>query len=452
MPPQTRSSYRKPSSRFGRFVSAAANTASSIASSRLARDIANAVSKEVVSYASQSVSSGTKRAVSAASQKASRVFTSRKRARFGGGYGKSKYRTTGRAGPKFTKKGTSKLSKFLKGGFCSKVEAGATLTDADCVYVGHYSLPVNVVVPAVFYALARKIMLSNSFYPTDPLQTSGMSALNIYLRYRTTFNGAVATAGPRLVAANSSVVDLGNALGSLLLTVVPGVVYFELVNIQIYENTSGDLLFDANADGISVEVDCVSNFQLQNRTLASGAGDESSSLDISNNPLRGKIYHGSANIHPYRHNNDVTTTCPALIHDNPSGLLYVGANDATFTSEMSRAMKKPPPRSAFGNVSRNAYVQLAPGEIRRSKVRSHFFINFNNFIKMYLDCMRGASDIYALDEALVRKGPSVIIGLEKLCDSGSESADISVGFEVSVSMNALVSIKRKSAMNPYVLT
>lgn len=363
------------------------------------------------------------------------------------------YRTMGRAGPKFSKKGAVKaLSVFLKKGFNMKVESGSTLTDAEAVYVGHTSLPINRVVPCVFYALARRILNGQKCFPTDGLQATGLQAITVYWQYRTTFNGIITTSAGLAVGANASIVSLGNALGAEMLTLITTTTtYFEVTKMQVYETAAANLLWEVNADAIKVEVDVVSNLQIQNRTQANGAGDESSALDVSNNPLRGKMYIGYSNIHPYRFNNDTAVSCPALDYDNSTGLLATSASDANFTTEMGQTIKKPPPRSAFGNVTSSKYVQLAPGEIRRSKIRGKIQVNFNNFVKMYLDTLRGPTQIFNLNQVLVSKGRSVFFGLEKMCDSGGETSDISIGFEATHSVNALVTISKKNYCNPYVL-
>lgn len=455
MPPFTRSRASRSSrsaNRWVRFAGSLSRSASSVASSKLARNIVRALGNEVASSSKQAASKAVSDAMSYVSKK--RIGQSFK-------YPASKrvkrsavYRTLGRTGPKFPTKGSSSLSKFLKSGVSMKVEAGNTLTDADALYVGHYSLPVNRVCPAVFYALARRILNKNKCFPSDMLQPTGIEATTIYIKYRTTFTGLVSTSVGGSLAANASIVDMGNAIGRELLTVLTSALnYFEFVSMQVYETTGGDLLFEADATSISVELKATSNFHIQNRTKASGADtDQSSMLDIENNPLRGKAYFGWSNIHPYRFNNDTTTTCPALYHELNDGLLYVGANDATFTSQMSTAMKKPPPRSAFSNVGSTQYVKLAPGEIRKSTIHGGFTCSFNNFIQMYLSCMRGQTEIYSLTNALVSKGKSVFYGLEKVCDSGSESQSISVGFECTASINALVYVKSKNFVNPYVIT
>lgn len=366
---------------------------------------------------------------------------------------KFKFHTVGGSGKKFSKKGaSSKLSVYLKKGFNMKVESGGTKTDAEAVYVGHTSLPINRVVPCVFYALARRILNGQKCYPTDGLQATGLQAITVYWQYRTSFNGIIATSAGTAVGANSSIVALGNALGAEILTLIATTtVYFELTKMQVYETTGGALMYEANVDGIKVQVDAVSNLQVQNRTHATGAGDESNALDVSNNPLRGKMYIGYSNIHPYRFNNDTAVSCPSLDYDNSTGCLATSASDANFTTEMAQTMHKPPPRSAFGNVTSTKYVRIGPGEIRRSKITAKLNLNFNNFIKMYLDTMRGPTQIYNLNQTLVSKGRSVFFGLEKLCDSGGEGSDISIGYEATHSVNALVTIANKNYCNPYVL-
>lgn len=435
-------------------LASALKSAASTSTTQLANRLAQQAFQRAGSYAADKVSQSANQFVSYGKRKAKEVLDSytqpAKRVRRPGG--RSRYRTTGRSGPKFSKKGTSKVSKFLKSGCNLKCEFGYEQEDAEAVYVGHYALPVDRVPAAVMYAIARRILNKMGFFPTDLVEGVLDQDLDVTWQFRSSFNGTVASTTPLTVSASPaiSVAKLGDAIGANLLTAIPNnIVYFEAVGLSIEYTTSLEKVFHCSADAMMVEFDCVSNLQIQNRTKASGVGDETSALDITNNPLRGKQYMGFYNLHPYRFNNDTSVAIPSLGYTNGNGALYVGASNSEFTTDMSNLMKKPPPRSAFGNVVKNSYVQIAPGEIRRSKIRTHKKMSFNNFVKLYLDAFRGATVIYTLNEALVRAGKACFFGFEKMCDSGSESANVAIGAEWASSVNAIVYIKKKNFMNPY---
>lgn len=367
------------------------------------------------------------------------------------------WRTTGVVGPKFSKKGTSALSKYLKYGVCLKKEQGATLADSSAVYVGHHTMPANMIMRGVFYALARKILTFNNSFPSDVVEPCLDFPVDVTYTYRVTVDGPLLISTPVTVTSPVTVEKLGQALGNNVLTTMGTISFYEttsLTVLNVNDPVNPLRIFYMPTVNISIELDVVSNLQIQNRTLASvGAADESSMLDVANNPLRGKMYMGFSNKHSYRYNNDFVGVTPTFYHGANDGLLFIGPDNGTFTPEMAQNIRKPPPRSAFGNLTSTNYVRLKPGEIRRSKLRDYKKKTLNQWINLYFDCMRGAPvAIEILTDAYVKEGKSCFLGLEKMCDSESESNPISVGFEVVVSANFLAHIEKHSYMNPVVLT
>lgn len=367
------------------------------------------------------------------------------------------WRTTGVVGPKFSKKGSSALSKYLRHGICIKKEQGATLADSSAVYVGHHTMPANIIMKGVFYALARKILAFNNAFPAHSEEPALDFPVDVSCTYRVTVDGPLLISTPLTVSSPVTIESLGKALGNNVLSTMGPDTFYETTSITVL-NVDDPLnpirIFYMPTVNISIELDVVSNLQIQNRTLASvGAADESSILDVANNPLRGKIYHGFSNKHSYRYNNDFVGVTPTFYHGASDGLLFIGPDNGTFTTEMSQTIRKPPPRSAFGNVTSTGYVRLKPGEIRRSKLRDFKMKTLNQWLMLYFDCMRGSPTVIdILTEAYVKEGKSCFLGLEKMCDSELEANPISVGFEVIVSANFLAHIQKHSYMNPLVLT
>lgn len=361
-----------------------------------------------------------------------------------------RFYTHGLMGPKFRHQYKVRYNKFMRFGAVTKVEKGLTLSDADCAYVGHYNFPLDYTVFTCMKALGRRICIENNIHASDPQDTVNAVDWTIVWDYRQSFTGAYFSTAGTVVPAGSNLQNLGGALGNSLVSIIPaGAVYLEIVRCRVLDS-SGARIFKCPGTSILFHMVGNSNFLVQNRTKAADFSAGSSlATDVENNPLVGKTYTAWANIHPYKFFNDTVAPTTEFYHENASGLLYVGANDANLTAEMVQTLTKPPPASAFGKTFGSSYCQLGPGEIRRSKIVSSWRGNINNLVKVYMDTMRGTTDITSPNEALVNIGKAVFMGFEKACDSRNESsAPINLGFEVNTTISAIAYCNKNVTMNP----
>lgn len=423
-------------------------------SGRRLAPVINAVNRGI-----RSLNSGSRRTYTSSSRASSRMRGSRssqsvrRRLNFGNPY---RYVTYGRKGVDFVKARKSKVNKFLRDGVVIKREGRQIVNDVNCVYVGHYALPLNLVFKSCCMSLARQVMRSHGQYMSDFRAESEEAAMNCLINFRTTLDGPITTSVPINTAARPTIEELGAAIGQNIINALAGNRYFEVVNVIVKTNTSAEQIFNVPGNQIWFTIMGNSNLQVQNRTAAGTGvptGDQTNMLDIENNPLRGKVYQGFGNIHPYRFNNDGVGT-KSMRFENADGLLFLGSNDAALSTEMGTALKKPPPRQSFGGVVKSNYVSLAPGEIKRSNVKTTMKVNLNQFIKIFQDNLDGAVNVDSLSTTgFVNKGRGVFYGLEKLLDAGGETQNpISVGIEVTATVSTVCNANKRVYCQPLILT
>lgn len=371
--------------------------------------------------------------------------------------GGKRYVTTGKVGKKFARAKKKLFNKFIKEGAVIKFEAGGLADGTECVYVGHYSLPLNRVLSCATYALARRVMAAMDIYVQDPLEpTFYQHALDIFIDYRNNVGGQILFSAATPLAANFTLAAFGDAIGTRIASLYTNS-YMEVVKFRILDSVTGDTLFQCNGSNIWFDIVGNSNMQLQNRTLANNTTEPNrfNANDITNNPLRGKRYDGVCNQHVLKfvENVAVPGPVPSLYYDNSTGVLALSSTDAAFTPAIQQSLKKPPLRSAFSNALKSKYTQLLPGEIRRSNVKSSMNIGLNGLLATYGVAIRTAPNMFSLANAMVMKGRNSLYAFEKLCDTGSstEASGISVGYETVSTVSAVCYVKKKVNMNPYVL-
>lgn len=365
-----------------------------------------------------------------------------------------RYHVLGRTGPKFGRSRKVRYDKFVKFGSVIKLEDGGVLEGTECVYVGHYSLPILPVLKVATMAMARNIARSLNLHTQDPNEDLGYGkATTFTVYYRDAMFGETKSTNTA-VASFGNIVDLAGWLQTAILAGWAATeTYYEVVSLYIYD-AANEPVFKCAGGNVFFEIVGNSNLQIQNRTLANdtvGDNQNRSALDITNNPLRGKRYDGYGNIHPLKFN-DITTlgTIPQLHHEDDYGVLALNPETATnWTANAKQMLSKPPMAACFGNTNRHKYVMIGPGEIRRSKCKGVIKVSLNNLLKMYSEQIRGNSNFSTVNDALCRKGASVFYGFEKLCDvrDSTESASIAVGWEANVTVSAVCRIRKITKMN-----
>lgn len=369
-------------------------------------------------------------------------------------FGRKVYVTTGKVGSAFGKAARAKYDKFVKEGAVIKQEFGSKIEDQECVYVGHYTYPLNRVISCAMYALARRIMMMMNLYTQDPLEESFyIHALDVFVDYRDTVGGELKFSAATVVGSNFSQVELGDRIGTRIATLYT-TSYLEIVRLRIVDTSTTETVFQCNGSNIFFEVVGNSNMQLQNRTLANNTTEPEryNANDVTNNPLRGKMYGGVSNKHMLKFIENLSTPGPiaSFYYNNDTGTLGIASKDASFLPAVQLQLKKPPLAAAFSNLMTSKYIKLDPGEIRRSNTKASFKMGLNALIATFGEAIRGSSSMYSLQNAMIMKGKNVMFAFEKLCDTGGtdENAGISLGYECVTTLSSICYIKKKVNMNP----
>lgn len=165
---------------------------------------------------------------------------------------------------------------------------------------------------------------------------------------------------------------------------------------------------------------------LQNRTVASSAvgNDESSMLDVSNNPLGGKSYEGrGAGPTPKWRLQSALVNDPYV--DQNSGVIDWNIDQAGFTANMIAQYSRPPPGTAFENCKKVGNVFLKPGEIKNSFLRTKVKMYFNTLCQI----ARSQMQIGIASTVNTTFGSYRMFCFEKKVNTTVDEPAISVGYE-----------------------
>lgn len=348
----------------------------------------------------------------------------------------------------FKKARRESVSTMLKYGSVINFEKGFLQTATGCSYVGHaVSLreTVHVVCQAIVRKLYRKagitIKAFNARIRGNENVTYTQDTGSIKLLLRVDQDPVLAntlTIGPE---------DTYDNVAEWILSVffsVSDTKTLEFQSIWLYGRDSGvqDQLHPlASVDFTTTMVHfaCESYLTIQNRTAAAtGAADETSALDVANNPVEGKKYSGWGTGVGFRFGNQSLSIADGLIANPLHGEIMFDKNAANVTSEMLTILRRPPPVSAFTHVTKSAKVRLGPGILKKDKISYSKSMKFNQWMKMfdrYFTESTGASG------ALIRSsfGKFAFFGLEKMCATGDLSEpNIVIGCEINQRVGARI--------------
>jgi len=126
---------------------------------------------------------------------------------------------------------------------------------------------------------------------------------------------------------------------------------------------------------------------------------------------------------------------------------------------MQQALKKPPPYRHLRGLTGQQYVRLEPGEIKRSHVSSSMKFTLQSFIQKMLPVLRCQSTYGALTgsstgaqaAASLYLGKWSLLGLERLCDSGTDEPAISFASEHTLTTCVLATGRVRPYCAPQVI-
>ena len=180
---------------------------------------------------------------------------------------------------------------------------------------------------------------------------------------------------------------------------------------------------------------------MQNRTLAGGAGttDQSSMLDIANNPLDGRLYSGLGNGAIPKFADNSASLVESFFGDRESGIIAAVPDTAlgNWTQEMYDNYRRPPSSGSFQGVKKTCKISLKPGEIRTS------FVNYRKNMSVNEYFQRNQQALYQYTRGgtaapMHFMGNFRFYGFEKRCNTTVDEPDISVGYEMNTHITCAI--------------
>ncbi len=313
-------------------------------------------------------------------------------------------------------------------GSVHKIEDRGILSGANALYIGVCDSPADKVVAQASRAIIKELMrqagqdfeswnrvmfvgasqlqLSYTYYPHA--ESTGFTQVNLAVASGSTYNAIAELLEQSWIATFTG--DTDHIIESIWLNVVGG----GAPTIAIIRGKQFYLSFE-NSAVISV----------QNRTLAgvtAGATDEDElATNVTNNPLVGKIYQGKGNsfIPKWRPSGDLSYE--GFVGDRVTGLIKT-----TAANSIPEQLTKPPPATFFKGCRRYSKVILNPGNIKQVRVASKFGMSLTKFFERLSQTLSNASV-----NSTTGLGNVLMIGLEKVLDSGSDEFNMALGFETN---------------------
>lgn len=353
------------------------------------------------------------------------------------------YQTKGYSAPRFLRPKKWSGNPTLKRGCLLHVEQGGVTGDSDSVYIGH-AFAIHQLFRSMCHALIKRLFYKAGYTFVswdDKIQqtwaTEAISPGTIKYHYRTDDHSlpqvqivvtlqadkTYATAADDLF---NSIVDTCVAAGAVETFFVTDM----KLDITGVPTNNADAIM--NVANCNFHFNCTSRMALQNRTLAkTGAGDESSMLDVANNPLEGKSYEGRGNGTGYaQHFSSLGTNgTSTFVSGDMTGVIDFWTGGAGVGTEVKAQLKRPPSASVFSSCNRSSKAMLNPGAIRNSVLRWTRVYNCRTiFAKLQSYLLKGRA---ANRDAYVDLGSWRVFGFQKKCATGQDEPNISIGYELN---------------------
>lgn len=329
-----------------------------------------------------------------------------------------------------SRRGATKDTEYLRLGAHTSYEVANTITDAECVYIGHSTLPLEKTGMTVAMSLARKLFMEAGICidsPDGPI--TGTAVLEVRMDCKNTITGAFSNIVAYNPAVTFSLLDVAtsihNALSGLYGTGNPDIVPLYLLLRQ--SATPFTPLAQIDLMQLKLNIKVKAAMKIQNRTSTS-VGDEAD--DVDNQPLQGKLYEIN-NPQPIFQTRDTI----AFPMSSNTGIVAVVAGSAN-------GLRDPPHPRTLG-AAKASTVRILPGELKYSTVSSEVQCSLDWFYKHYT--AQGGGGV-----ARSRLGKSRIFAFEKMIDVGTNS--ILCAYEAEWDIKAMCKYKPRTCIRKYNFT
>nr|UOF76974.1 putative capsid protein [Cressdnaviricota sp.] len=361
--------------------------------------------------------------------------------------GGARYRTLGRYRGKFKRTKRVRVDVFRKNGVMNTMEVHGTVSDPNCVYIGHSTYSgiqlletmLQAMLKKLFYRAGVRLESIKQVLPGYESNTSNCWKMILYRENKAT--GVIDTSSYTTVAGtNTSIYQLVGDRAAGTAALWPGLfAVFEAYAIGQYgagvgepinvlqpafirlyraeDNVANFWQYQSEIVFGNEHITCKSKSQLkiQNRSLAADASADSA--DVSNNPIVGKQYLFNSGC-PRARSQDLFLVEAML---EPSGVLT--ARSAQFAGTVD--MSEPPPAGAFWNCLSSSGARLEPGDIKKQVITHYKKMRFLQFLKSL-----GLGYSAAAQKQINLIGKSGLFAFEDVINVNA-SQNISIAYEVN---------------------
>ncbi len=360
---------------------------------------------------------------------------------------KSTWRTRGYMGAFKPAKRTSGVPiSYAKTGSIFQKDVGGHEEGNDTVYVGHGTGIWRQVHAGVWRAVLRTLLTKSGISFTNWKQDSFLFQHNGKITvYYYPKKAPVPPLGQVQRIASQFVVYTGATYDDVAVEImnkfyldiqVGGYDDFQVDMVELVSDQSESRIY---ANTFKLHFDIESKLAIQNRTLAySGGVDGDGQLagNVENNPLEGRMYlTGRNGFVPLVRDEDINLGYHGFFARSDTGLIAGDGGTQEGGIAEGSLLIKPPPASFFRGTQKTAKVTLAPGQIKRSIVRTVKSISLCNFFTMFQTeiAINGNAIYTGVFTKAHTFGDSAMFAFEKTLNTGAGQAEppISLGYEIN---------------------
>lgn len=367
------------------------------------------------------------------------------------------YNTTGYVSKAPKPKPFKKKDFYSEVGSVAIVERGGVQSDANACYLGSATSPFNAVYYSIMRAIVKQLFnqMGISIINWDtPIPTTNGQWECAFTYYEGTTDQTINTSSSVSILSTHTFNTFATALGDQIFSSFSTNVSHQFVEFYINDTTNYGAAPMRKAS-IRIE-DCTLylqnsvKFQLQNRTQANQAlnADDDLTTNISNNPLRTKLYQGNFDgfVPKYRDPTVLSGWGNGFVADIDTGLIVKDADDTIGVAAITNTtFNKPPDGKVFKNCTKTVNLVIKPGEIKHHTLTWKHKGTLNSFFNKYVKNM-----LVNNVEDIVYLGKSFMFGAEKFLDDRNSDSNVSLAWEMIHTFKAAITVKRNTCSIPLI--
>ena len=250
---------------------------------------------------------------------------------------------------------------FATNGVTDTMEVSGTISDPDCVYVGHSSFSPMRMLEAIVQSVLRKLYSAaigydlSSINQTIPYKGIDSDGHTITVSWRNP-DGTTSSEYHAITVGMSiqSIAAINHPVGAIFKNVVQNDV--QLMRITITDKDTNLTRATLDLTKTKIEYYFKSELKVQNVTISNLASDEAD--DVNNVPLVGRNYEFKS-WHPDAGGSTALTTINLLAASSQSwGVSLVRG------AQMEQGWREPPPSKVFTGVTKSEKIRIQPGHIK----------------------------------------------------------------------------------------